>query len=197
MLSLPSKLILKGESWVHFGRGQHRGQERDNPSYSFSVSTHVSADNLLLVTAAHTWTLKTKAEGFHWAFQNKPTSLYVLQEIPFQQKYLLLKTKMLYCTGKSTGLGVKILGISLKLFIANLIPELLFKCRLATEILNAVCVSFMGTGRRQPKLPHSPVFKILMKKTKIKLFIQHYLVCSHRPNYLINSSPQPCLPLLL
>ena len=64
---------------------------------------------------------------------------------------------MLYCTGEGTGLGVKILGISLKLFIANLIPELLFKCRLATEILNAVCV-VCGSWKEAAQTPPSSSF---------------------------------------
>ena len=58
------------------------------PSTSARPCVHalVSAENLLSMTAAHTWILKTKAKGFHWAFQNRPLFAFMsYKKVPFSK----------------------------------------------------------------------------------------------------------------
>lgn len=67
------------------------GEKRETvltPSTSAHPCVHalVSAENLLFMTAAHTWILKTKAKGFHWAFQNRSLFAFMsYKKVPFSK----------------------------------------------------------------------------------------------------------------
>lgn len=91
--------IYKCCLWLHHWNESHgnilasgrTGEKRETmltPSASAHPCVHalVAAENLLFMTAAHTWILKTKAKGFHWAFQNRSLFAFMsYKKVPFSK----------------------------------------------------------------------------------------------------------------
>ena len=85
--------------WLHHWNESHgnilasgrTGEKRETmltPSTSAHPCVHalVAAENLLFITAANTWILKTKAKGFHWAFQNRSLFAFMsYKKVPFSK----------------------------------------------------------------------------------------------------------------
>ena len=147
-----------GTFWL--GAGQETGEKQYFlflPSLSHPcVHILASAENLQLVTTvAHTWTLKTKAKGFCWAFQNRSYQPLCPIRNSLSAKISPAEDQDIVLYWEKHWIRSQNLGISLKPFNANLMLEILFKLTLATGILNAVSVIYGYEKETAKNLPSS------------------------------------------